>query len=81
MGERESFHADGIVDSDARSHRTATLSFPFCGLNASTVLGDTLDYGSCPFCLIFCISSTIPFISYQCVLSYLWDQGHITNTL
>jgi len=62
MGERESFNADGAGDSDERSGRTATLSFAIFGLNASTVLGDTLDYGPSPFCLISCISSTIPLL-------------------
>jgi len=62
MGERESFNADGVGDSDERSGRTATLSFAFFGLNPSTVLGDPLDYGPSPFCLIFCISSTIPLL-------------------
>jgi len=80
MGGRESFHAHGFGDSDARSHRTATLSFAFFSLNTSTVLADTLDCGPALFCLIFCISSTISLVASVCFV-VLWDQGRITNTL
>ena len=66
MGERESLNAHGAGESDERSRRTVTLSFPFYDINASTVLDNTLDYGPGLFCLIFCISSTIPSIGMFC---------------
>ena len=44
MGEGENFNSRGVSNSDERSRRTATLSFPFYGPNATTVLGGTLDY-------------------------------------
>jgi len=80
MGERESFNAHGVGDSDERSRRTATLSFPFYSLNATTVLGDTSDYG--PGLLIFCISSTITLLAsifFVVVVGSRAYYGHIVN--
>ena len=64
MGEGEGFNAHGVGNSDKRSRRTATLSFPFYAINASTVLDNTLDYGPGLFWfLAVCISFTISLLA------------------
>ena len=79
MGEGESFNAHGVGGSDERSRRAATLSFPFYGLNASTVFGNTLDYGLGLFGLISSAHLlTVYFLHFGILLIRLMREGALS---